>query len=103
VQTRDTAASDLHQIVFADPLNTDAITAAQTQVKTAQASLTQAVAEARQQHTNRLLATVESCRKGNDGKGMWKALKTLAAPTPQNELPHKGEYLHQASTEHTPP
>ena len=78
VQTRGAAASDLHQVVSADPLNTAAITAAQTQVKTVQASLKQAVVEARQQHTNRLLATVASSRKGNDGKGMWKALKTLA-------------------------
>ena len=39
VQTRDTAAADLHQIASADPLNAGAITAAQAQVKTAQASL----------------------------------------------------------------
>ena len=77
VKDRDLAAATLLDINTTDPLNTDAIATAQAQVKEAQASLKAAVDEARQGYTNRLIAEVDSCRRGNDGKGMWKALKAL--------------------------
>jgi hypothetical protein len=78
VKERDLAAADLLDVSVTDPLNTDAIARAQEQVKETQASLKAAVTDARQRHTDRLIADIDSCKRANDGKGMWKALKTLA-------------------------
>jgi hypothetical protein len=47
-------------------------------VKAANTAVKTAVNDARQAYTSRLIENVHSCKKGNDGKGMWKALKALA-------------------------
>jgi hypothetical protein len=78
VKERDSAAADLLNVSTTDPLNTDAIASAHEQVKETHASLKAAVTDARQRHTDRLIADIDSCKRSNDGKGMWKALKALA-------------------------
>jgi hypothetical protein len=87
VNARDAAAAALAEVSINDPLNTEAVTAAETRAKQAHTALKQAVADARQEYTDRLVAEVTSCRKGNDGKGMWKALKALAGSQNQRTGP----------------
>jgi hypothetical protein len=55
----------------------EAHTTALASLKQAQSAVKSAVAAARAKRTQRLVAEAHSCRLGHDGKGMWKALKTL--------------------------
>jgi hypothetical protein len=60
VKERDSAAADLLNVSTTDPLNTDAIASAKEQVKETQASLKAAVTDARQRHTDRLIADIDT-------------------------------------------
>jgi hypothetical protein len=78
VQRRDDAASTLAHIGTQPETDQAALQTARQALKSAQQALKATVGIARQARINRLISSVYSCRIGNDGKGMWAALKALA-------------------------
>ena len=78
VQARDQAAADCVSTTNSHAPDTPEVQQAQQALKQAQAALKTEVNRARAEHTSRIITRIHSCRKDNDGKGMWAGLKTLA-------------------------
>jgi hypothetical protein len=78
VSRRDEAAASLARIDPQSEQTQADLHAARVTLKSAQQALKKAVGIARQDRVNRLIGSIYACRTGNDGKGMWAALKALA-------------------------
>ena len=78
MQARDQAAADCVYTTNTHAPDTPEVQQAQETLKQAQAALKTAVNRARAEHTSRIITHIHSCKKDNDGKGMWAGLKTLA-------------------------
>ena len=78
VQARDQAAADCVSTTNTHAPDTPEVQQAQETLKQAQTALKTAVNRAREEHTSRIITQIHSCKKDNDGKGMWAGLKTLA-------------------------